>query len=125
MCGCARQDAAFLASGFPGSLPGWGWRAARQVEGYAVSTERPTGVVVHAPMTIRPALIGWCALAVAWTTAATVYLYPALKEEVDEKRYIHRAEKLHTPVLPLECGQARGVENATSFERTSTRKGAG
>jgi hypothetical protein len=62
-------------------------------------------------MTNRPALIGWCAFAVAWMTAGTVYLYPGLKEEVDEKRYIHRAEKLHTPVLPLECGRARGVEN--------------
>jgi hypothetical protein len=62
-------------------------------------------------MTNRPALIGWCAFAVAWMTAGTVYLYPGLKEEVDEKRYIHRAEKLHTAVLQLECGRARGVEN--------------
>ena len=40
-----------------------------------------------------------------------MYLYPGVKEEVDEKRYLHRAEKLHTPVLPLECGRTRGVEN--------------
>ena len=52
-------------------------------------------------MRTRPALIGCCTLAVAWMTAATVYLYPGLKEEVDEKRYIHRVEKLHTPVLPF------------------------
>ena len=32
-------------------------------------------------------------------------------EPRDEKRYLHRVEKLHTPVLPLECGRARGVEN--------------
>src|SRR5215208_369271 len=51
-------------------------------------------------MITPPALIGWCALAVAWMTAATVCLYPGLKEKVDEKRYIHRAEKLHTPVDP-------------------------
>ena len=31
--------------------------------------------------------------------------------QVDEKRYLHRVEKLHTPVLPLACGQARGAEN--------------
>ena len=81
------------------------WSTARSLDGTA------DRVVVHAPMTTPPALIGWCALAVAWMTAATVYLYPGLKEEVDEKRYIHRAEKLHTPVLPLECGRARGIEN--------------
>src|SRR5215208_5003574 len=40
-----------------------------------------------------------------------VYLYPGVKEEVDEKGYLHRVEKLHTPVLPLECGRARGIEN--------------
>jgi hypothetical protein len=62
-------------------------------------------------MTTRPALLVVCALSISWITIATVYLYPAVKEEVDEKRYLHRVEKLHTPVLPLECGRARGVEN--------------
>src|SRR5215204_3436486 len=62
-------------------------------------------------MTSRPALLVVCALSLAWITVATVYLYPGVKEEVDEKRYLHRVEKLHTPVLPLECGQARGIEN--------------
>ena len=62
-------------------------------------------------MTSRPALLVVCALSLAWITVATVYLYPGVKEEVDEKRYLHRVEKLHTPVLPLECGRARGVEN--------------
>src|SRR5829696_3892003 len=51
------------------------------------------------------------ALSLAWITIATVYLYPGVKKEIDEKRYLHRVEKLHAPVLPLECGQARGVEN--------------
>ena len=60
-------------------------------------------------MTSRPALLAVCAL--AWITSSAVYLYPGVKEEVDEKRYLHRVEKLHTPVLPLECGRARGVEN--------------
>src|SRR5829696_5832901 len=62
-------------------------------------------------MTSRPALLAVFALSLAWISIATVYLYPDLKEEVDEKRYLHRVEKLHTPVLPLECGRARGVEN--------------
>ena len=62
-------------------------------------------------MTTRPALLAVFALSLAWITIATVYLYPGVKEEVDEKRYLHRVEKLHTPVLPLECGRARGVEN--------------
>ena len=62
-------------------------------------------------LTTRPTLLVVCALSVAWITIATVYLYPGVKEEVDEKRYLHRVEKLHTPVLPLECGRARGVEN--------------
>jgi hypothetical protein len=87
------------------------------------ATERLTGVVVQGPMTTPPALIGWCALAVAWMTAGTVYLYPGLKEEVDEKRYIHRVEKLHTPVLPF-CRVVQVVpvvplvpERRTTFER--------
>ena len=62
-------------------------------------------------MTTRPALLAVCALSLAWITSSAVYLYPGVKEEVDEKRYLHRVEKLHTPVLPLECGRARGVEN--------------
>src|SRR5215203_2246570 len=62
-------------------------------------------------MTSRPALLVVCALSLAWITSSAVYLYPGVKEEVDEKRYLHRVEKLHTPVLPLECGRARGIEN--------------
>ena len=40
-----------------------------------------------------------------------VVVKPRRACEVDEKRYLQRAEKVHTPVLPLECGRARGIEN--------------
>jgi hypothetical protein len=76
-------------------------------------------------MTNRPALIGWCAFAVAWMTAGTVYLYPGLKEEVDEKRYIHRPRSCTRPSCRWNVGEPVGSKTATSFERTSTRKGAG
>ena len=38
-------------------------------------------------MTSRPALLAVCALSLAWITIATVYLYPGVKEEVDEKAF--------------------------------------
>ena len=78
-------------------------------------------MVVQGPMTSRPALLAVCALSLAWITVATVYLYPGVKEEVDEKRYLHRVEKLHTPVLPLECGRARGVENRAAVWLSRSR----
>jgi hypothetical protein len=62
-------------------------------------------------MNSRTALLVWLALAVCWCTAAAVYLYPDVKEEIEEKRYLHRVERLHTPVLPIECARARGIEN--------------
>ena len=62
-------------------------------------------------MKTRTAFLLWSALTIGWTTGAGLYLYPDVKEEIEEKRYLHRVEKLHTPVLPLECGRARGVEN--------------
>lgn len=34
-----------------------------------------------------------------------------LKEEVDEKRYLRGGREAAQSRLPLECGQARGVEN--------------
>ena len=40
-----------------------------------------------------------------------MYLYPGVNEEIEEKRYLHRVEKLHTPVLSIDCARARGVEN--------------
>ena len=38
-------------------------------------------------MTSRPALLGVFALSVAWIAMATVYLYPGVQEEVDEKAF--------------------------------------
>ena len=61
-------------------------------------------------MNIRLPLLA-CLLAVGWSTGAAVYLFPDVKEEIEEKRYLHRVEKLHTPVLPIDCERARGVEN--------------
>ena len=62
-------------------------------------------------MTTRTTLLFWLVLALSWCTAAAIYLYPDVKEEIEEKRYLHRVERLHTPVLPVECARARGVEN--------------
>ena len=76
-------------------------------------------------MTSRPALLVVCALSLAWITVATVYLYPGVKEEVDEKRYLHRVEKLHTPSCRWSVGEPVASKTETSFERTGTRTGAG
>lgn len=62
-------------------------------------------------MRTRTALGFWAALAVTWSAGAVIYVYPDVKEEIEEKRYLHRVEKLHTPVLPIECAGARGIEN--------------
>jgi hypothetical protein len=62
-------------------------------------------------MRIRPALLVWFALAISWSTGTALHLYPDVKEEIDEKRYLHRVEKSHTPVLSIDCARARGVEN--------------
>src|SRR4051794_15927125 len=62
-------------------------------------------------MTRRRFLLVWLALALAWVVGSSLYLYPDVKEEIEEKRYLHRVEKLHTPVLPIDCARARGVEN--------------
>jgi hypothetical protein len=62
-------------------------------------------------MRTRPALLVWLALAISWSTGAVLYLYPDVKEEIEEKRYLHRVEKSHTPVLSIDCARARGVEN--------------
>jgi hypothetical protein len=51
------------------------------------------------------------AVALIWVIGSSLYLYPDVNEEIDEKRYLHRVEKLHTPVLSIDCARARGVEN--------------
>ena len=50
-------------------------------------------------------------LSMAWVTIAAVYLYPDVKEEFEQHRYLRRIGKLHTPVIPIECPRARGIEN--------------
>ena len=51
------------------------------------------------------------AVSLLWVVGSSLYLYPDVSEEIDEKRYLHRVEKLHTPVLSIDCARARGVEN--------------
>ena len=75
-------------------------------------------------MNIRLPLLA-CLLAVGWSTGAAVYLFSDVKEEIEEKRYLHQVEKLHTPVLSIDCERARGVENRDFIARTSTRSSAG
>lgn len=62
-------------------------------------------------MKSRSASLVGTAIALAWVVGSSLYLYPGVKEEIEEKRYLHRVEKLHTPVLPIDCGGARGIEN--------------
>jgi hypothetical protein len=50
-------------------------------------------------------------LSMAWVTIAAIYLYPDVKEEFEQHRYLRRISKLHTPVIPIECPRARGIEN--------------
>jgi hypothetical protein len=50
-------------------------------------------------------------LSMAWVTISAVYLYPDVKEEFEQHRYLRRIGKLHTPVIPIECPRARGIEN--------------
>ena len=50
-------------------------------------------------------------LSMAWVTIAAIYLYPDVKEEFEQHRYLRRIGKLHTPVIPIECPRARGIEN--------------
>ena len=59
----------------------------------------------------RTALLLSIAVALTWVFGSSLYLYADVKEEIEEKRYLHRVQKLHTPVLPVECARARGVEN--------------
>jgi hypothetical protein len=42
-----------------------------------------------------------------------LYLYSDGKDEIEEKRYPHRVEKLHTPVLFIDCARAVGSRTAT------------
>ena len=59
----------------------------------------------------RALVLIWLTLSMAWVTIAAVYLYPDVKEEFEQHRYLRRISKLHTPVIPIECSRARGIEN--------------
>jgi hypothetical protein len=50
------------------------------------------------------------AVAVLWVAGTSLWSYPAFKEEVEEKRYLARIAKRQTPVIPVDCAGARGVE---------------
>jgi hypothetical protein len=76
-------------------------------------------------MTTRLPLLIWLSLSTLWGIGAAMYLYPDVKEEIEEKRYLHRVEKLHTPVLSIDCAQVRGVENGTTTARMLNPSSAG
>jgi hypothetical protein len=64
----------------------------------------------------RPALPrGWKAvgtlLSVAWVAGALAYSYPAIKEEIEEKGYLAQTQRAGTPVIPVDCDRAHGIEN--------------
>jgi hypothetical protein len=50
-------------------------------------------------------------IAALWVAGTALWSYPALREEVDEKRYLARVAKRQTPVIPVDCAGARGVES--------------
>src|SRR4051794_1626491 len=71
-------------------------------------------------MKSRLASLVGSAVALTWVAASSVYLYPDVKEEIEEKRYLHRVEKLHTPVLSIDCAGVRGARTGTTSVRTPT-----
>jgi hypothetical protein len=76
-------------------------------------------------MKTRTTFFVWSALTIGWSTGAALYLYSDVKEEIDEKRYLHRVEKLHAPVLSIECARARGVENRDYIREDADPTSAG
>jgi hypothetical protein len=61
------------------------------------------------------------AVSLIWVVGSSLYLYPDVNEEIDEKRYLPRVEKLHTPVLSIDCARARGVENRDYIREDADR----
>ena len=51
------------------------------------------------------------AIAALWAAGTALWSYPALREEVEEKRYLARVAKRQVPVIPVDCAGARGVES--------------
>jgi hypothetical protein len=50
-------------------------------------------------------------LSVAWVAGALAYSYPAVKEEIEEKGYLAQTRRAGTPVIPVDCDRAHGIEN--------------
>src|SRR5215208_85534 len=59
----------------------------------------------------RTVILSCLTLSMAWVTIAAIYLYPDVKEEFQQHRYLRPIGKLHTPVIPIECPRARGIKN--------------
>jgi hypothetical protein len=51
------------------------------------------------------------AVALIWMGCTSVYLYPDVKGQFEEKAFFGRAAEQERPVIPLPCFRARGVEN--------------
>ena len=81
------------------------------VPGPRTGTDAPTRR--SGRMKTRTAFLVWSALTIGWSTGAALYLYSDGKDEIEEKRYPHRVEKLHTPVLFIDCARAVGSRTAT------------
>ena len=46
------------------------------------------------------------AVAALWVAGTALWSYPALREEVEEKRYLARVAKRQLPVIPVDCAGA-------------------
>jgi len=53
--------------------------------------------------------------------ATGLYSYPSFTEEVAEKRYLARVARLQTPVIPVDCAGARGVESRDFIREDKNR----
>src|SRR3954464_12735679 len=70
----------------------------------------------------RALVLIWLTLWMAWVTIAAVYLYPDVKEEFEQHRYLRRIGKLHTPVIPLNAHEREGSKTKTSSARTNPNR---
>ena len=65
------------------------------------------------------------AVSLIWVAGSSLYLYPEVKEEIEEKRYLHRVEKLHTPSCLPTVPEPVGSGTATTSGRTPNPVSAG
>jgi hypothetical protein len=49
-------------------------------------------------------------LACVWVVAALAYSYPAIRDEIAEKRYLAEVQRSAPPMIPVDCDRARGQE---------------